>query len=150
MSLLYRITNKERDLQKERENRLAEWSSKRQSLRNWMKEREDKLENLGEIAQDLDTVRKQTQDLKVGVTKRSLGRIRERVALAHLTTISKNLSRFSPDTSLGAYGLRDVSGEEPPFSVINSYLIVSHGLKNTIGTSPAQTFPINGYYTAGY
>ena len=95
MSLLYRITNKERDLQKERENRLAEWSSKRQSLRNWMKEREDKLENLGEIAQDLDTVRKQTQDLKVGVTKRSLGRIRERVALAHLTTISKNLSRFS-------------------------------------------------------
>ena len=95
MSLLYRITNKERDLQKERENRLAEWSSKRQSLRNWMKEREDKLENLGEIAQDLDTVRKQTQDLKVGVTKRSLGRIRERVTLPHLTTISKNLSRFS-------------------------------------------------------
>ena len=26
----------------------------------------------------------------------------------------------SPDTSLGAYGPRDVSGEEPPFEVINS------------------------------
>ena len=28
----------------------------------------------------------------------------------------------SPDTSLGAYGPRDVSGEEPPVSEINSYL----------------------------
>ena len=29
----------------------------------------------------------------------------------------------SPDTSLGAYGPRDVSGEEPPFEVINSYFL---------------------------
>ena len=28
----------------------------------------------------------------------------------------------SPDTSLGAYGPRDVSGEEPTFEVINSYI----------------------------
>ena len=28
----------------------------------------------------------------------------------------------SPDTSLGAYDLRDVSGEEPPFEIINSYI----------------------------
>ena len=29
----------------------------------------------------------------------------------------------SPDTSFGAYGPRDVSGEEPPLSKINSYII---------------------------
>ena len=31
----------------------------------------------------------------------------------------------SPDTSLGAYVSRDISGEEPPLEVINSYFEVS-------------------------
>ena len=36
--------------------------------------------------------------------------------------------RPSVPTTLGAYGTRGVSGEEPPFSVINSYLIHTQAL----------------------
>ena len=49
------------------------------------------------------------------------------VKLVDSKLITSNVGS-SPNTSPGAYGPRDVSGEEPPFSVINSYIIILHFL----------------------
>lgn len=68
MMLFCRIINKECDLKKERENRLTEWRAKRQVLDKWMDEREE-VQISGEIAPDLDTVRKQIKSMKVGDEK---------------------------------------------------------------------------------
>ena len=60
-----RITNKEGDLEKEREYRLKEWQTKREAMEKWFVEREHKLEDSGKFDHNLDGVRKELMLVKV-------------------------------------------------------------------------------------
>ena len=53
-------------MEKERQNRLTEWQTKRQAIEEWITGREEKMIGSEEPARDLDHVRKQIKVTKVG------------------------------------------------------------------------------------
>lgn len=66
-TILFRITNKEGELEKEREVRLKEWQTKFQAMVTWIEGRENKQQDSGDFDHNLDGVRKELALVKVGL-----------------------------------------------------------------------------------